>query len=41
MNLKWLRQYFDLLVVGRSDEVFRSESRGKNVVRGGNMDEND
>ena len=28
-------------LVGGSDEAFRSESRGKNVVRDGNMDEND
>ena len=28
------------LRVGGSDEAFRSESRGKNVVRDGNIDEN-
>ena len=27
--------------VGGSDEAFMSESRGKNVVRDGNMDKND
>ena len=27
-------------LVGGTDEVFRSESRGKNVVRDGNMDKN-
>ena len=27
--------------IGGSDDDFRSESRGKNVVRDGNMDKND
>ena len=29
------------IYIGGSDEAFRSESRGKNVVRDGNMDKND
>ena len=36
-----MRFKFKSLLVGGSDEAFMSESRGKNVVRDGNMDKND